>query len=263
MGRKSKFSPEIKLECVQQYISGVGSGELCKQYGILDSKTITKWVGIYRRDGAAGLITPSVNKRYSSELKQKVIAEYRSGQASLSQLCLKYHISAVSVIRRWLKGDTISPCKGGTKTPNRKKNSAKSFTKEQKIEAVKQCLENDKNYQETAHRFGCTYTQIYNWVPASSKIVPPEAFALWNQKGCSCIAGVIVGFAGTSLRGWSAVHSSQEERGAPPVIPLALKDFTEPRTCQGTLRSSPCQNLEPVRPPHCERYDRRRAIRPL
>lgn len=89
MGRKSKFSPEIKLECVQQYISGVGSAELCKQYGILDSKTITKWVGIYRRDGAAGLITPSVNKRYSSELKQKVIAEYRSGQASLSQLCLK------------------------------------------------------------------------------------------------------------------------------------------------------------------------------
>jgi len=164
MGRKSKFSPEIKLECVQQYISGVGSAELCKQYGILDSKTITKWVGIYRRDGAAGLITPSVNKRYSSELKQKVIAEYRSGQASLSQLCLKYHISAVSVIRRWLKGDTISPCKGGTKTPNRKKNSAKSFTKEQKIEAVKWCLENDKDYQKTAHHFGCTYTQIYNWV---------------------------------------------------------------------------------------------------
>ena len=247
MERKSKFSPEIKLECVQQYISGVGSAELCKQYNILDSKTITKWVGIYRRDGAAGLITPSVNKKYSSELKQKVIAEYRSGQASLSQLCLKYHISAVSVIRRWLKGDTISLYKGGTKTPNRKKNSAKSFTKEQKIEAVKQCLENDKNYQETAHRFGCTYTQIYNWVPASSKIVPPEAFALWNQKGCSCIAGVIVGFAGTSLRGWSAVHFSQEERGGSSRhttraqrfhrtqnLPrdASLKPLPEPGTCE-------------------------------
>ncbi|WP_288338824.1 transposase [uncultured Allobaculum sp.] len=165
MGRKSKFSPETKLECVQQYISGVGSGELCKQYGILDPQTITKWVGIYMRDAATGLITPSVNKEYSSELKQKVIAEYRSGQASLSQLCLKYHISAVSVIRDWMKADTISPNKGGTKVANRKKKqSAKSFTKEQKIEAVKWCLENDKDYQKTAHHFGCTYTQIYNWV---------------------------------------------------------------------------------------------------
>ena len=63
MGRKSKFSPETKLECIQQYLSGVGSAELCKQYNILDSKTITKWVGIYRRDGAAGLIIPRVNKK--------------------------------------------------------------------------------------------------------------------------------------------------------------------------------------------------------
>ena len=133
-----------------------------------------------------------------------------------------------------MKADTISPNKGGTIVANRKKKqSAKSFTKEQKIEAVKWCLENDKDYQKTAHHFGCTYTQIYNWDPASSKIVPPEAFALWNQKGCSCIAGVIVGFAGTSLRGWSAVHSSQEERGLLPSYHSRSKISQNPEPAKG------------------------------
>lgn len=182
MGRYSKFSPEFKLKCVQEFIDGDSAIQISQRYNIPGNSTVKDWYQKYRIAGATGLVTSPQNKIYPSEFKQKVILEYYSGNLSLSQLCIKYQISSVSVLRCWLKADNISPDNGETEMADqkKKKHTAKKFTEEQKGEAVKWCLENNRNYQETADRFGCSYTQIYTWV---KKVSQQGLQALEDRRG--------------------------------------------------------------------------------
>ena len=40
----------------------------------------------------------------------------------------------------------------------------KKTTKEERMEIVQYCIDHDRNYKETAVKYGCSYSQVYSWV---------------------------------------------------------------------------------------------------
>ena len=40
----------------------------------------------------------------------------------------------------------------------------KKTTKEERMEIVLYCINHDRNYKETAVKYGCSYSQVYSWV---------------------------------------------------------------------------------------------------
>ena len=42
--------------------------------------------------------------------------------------------------------------------------TSRNTTKEERVQIVKECLENDCNYGETAIKYNVSYQQVYGWV---------------------------------------------------------------------------------------------------
>ena len=56
MGRKPKFPPEIKIDCVERILQGKASRHsMAKELGA-HKKTIQEWIAKYRADGPSGLL---------------------------------------------------------------------------------------------------------------------------------------------------------------------------------------------------------------
>jgi len=101
--RKPKIPSEEKLKAVDSYIKGRGSlRELGKQYGVHHS-CIEKWVARYNAFGAEGLEAAATNRRYPEELKYNAVTAYNSGGRTLSDICIDYKISSISLLQRWIK----------------------------------------------------------------------------------------------------------------------------------------------------------------
>lgn len=163
MPQKTRLSPEGKVSIVEQYLSGkVGPSKIIYEYGITKS-TFYTWVSLYKSRGPEGLV-PAVNARkYSSELKEKVVDEYLQG-SSLQLLCEKYNISNHSIVQKWIKKynnhETFKPQNkgGGCMVKGR------DTTLNERKEIVAYCISHNKNYMECIAKFGVSYQQIYIWV---------------------------------------------------------------------------------------------------
>ena len=83
MARKvKKYSPEIKIQAVEDYKAGKGSLRiLCKKYGIKDHKTLREWVSCYngqkgfrKRSGARGEIYMTKGRKTTQEERAQIVA---------------------------------------------------------------------------------------------------------------------------------------------------------------------------------------------
>lgn len=165
MPHKSRILFEKKIEVVEKYLNGELSATKILQALWIGETTLRRWVISYKANGAEGLISQTKNKKYSVELKQKVVEEYLSGKASLEGLCLKYAISEDHVVRRWIKKynsheDFKQPSNGGAIYMAKGRNT----TLEERIEIVSHCIANNKDYGKTIEQYGVSYQQIYGWV---------------------------------------------------------------------------------------------------
>ncbi|WOO38948.1 helix-turn-helix domain-containing protein [Anaerocolumna sp. AGMB13020] len=70
MGRKAKFSFEIKINIVQRYLSGKTSANHEAQLLGISGTRILEWISLYQSLGEEGLITTSQNTAYSSDTKK-------------------------------------------------------------------------------------------------------------------------------------------------------------------------------------------------
>lgn len=76
MSRKSKFSYEIKLNAVQQYLNGGFSyAQIGKLIGI-SSKNINQWIDSFKLKGPDALEVHRHNQSYTKEFKFKCIKAY-------------------------------------------------------------------------------------------------------------------------------------------------------------------------------------------
>lgn len=87
MGRKAKFSFELKLDIVLQCLNGTTTANHeGKRLGINPSR-IYEWIALYQSLGEDGLITTSKNATYSAALKGNAVSDYLSGKGSYADIC--------------------------------------------------------------------------------------------------------------------------------------------------------------------------------
>jgi len=165
MPQKSRVSSEKKIEVVEKYLRGeMGATQIIDTLETTWS-SLKRWVILYKSQGSKGLIPQSKSKKYSPELKLKVVQDYLSGGSSMKGLCLKYTISDEHVVRQWVKKynsheNFKQPNNGGAIYMAKGRNT----TMDERIEIVSHCIANNKDYGKTIEQYGVSYQQIYGWV---------------------------------------------------------------------------------------------------
>lgn len=98
-------------------------------------------------------------KKYSIELKKKVIKEYEETEISLNELARKYEIKSPKSIREWIRKDTLYGI-NGIESPK-----AKEYPLELKQNVIKYALTEDLNFRELADKFGVRDPKtVSDWV---------------------------------------------------------------------------------------------------
>ena len=171
MGRKPKFSFEVKADIVLRCLNGTTTANReGKRLGI-NSSRIYEWISLYQSMGEAGLITTSKNKVYSVELKASAVSDYLSGKGSYAELCKKYQIRSSSQLRSWImkyNGHEKLKASGTGVAPTMTKGRKTTF--DERIEIVQYCISHTHNYSETAEKFGISYQQARNYTVKYEKI---------------------------------------------------------------------------------------------
>lgn len=164
MSRKKKISFENKLRAVTKYLEGEAScSQLAFQLGV-NPYTIKDWATAYQYQGPEGLKPLKHNPNYSTKFKLKCIEGYLTGEGSLQELARKFGLRSHEQLRQWaLKYNSHKELKDYNPIPAVYHMASRKTTKEERLEIVNYCLGHDSNYKETAQKFGCSYSQVYNW----------------------------------------------------------------------------------------------------
>lgn len=165
MGRKSKVSSEVKITAVEDYLKGEKSVLRISNELSVTKESVRQWIRIYQSIGASGLIHQSKNNTYTKELKISAIKDYLAGKGSLLDISLKYGLRSKSQLETWLmKYNGHEEIKSSGVGGNQIMTKGRKTTLEERIKIVKNCIENDKNFGETAKKFQISYQQVRNWV---------------------------------------------------------------------------------------------------
>lgn len=160
-----KVTYEEKLQAILEYLNEDTSQKaVAKKYGVSQSSFQT-WIRKYESEGADGLKPSTTYKRYSKEIKYSAVLDYLNGTTSQEEICKKYRMSSKTQLQRWILWynghkelkDTRS---GGNKLMIK----ARKTTFDERIEIVKYCIANNKNYALTMEKYNVSYQQIYLWV---------------------------------------------------------------------------------------------------
>lgn len=166
MGRKSKYSKELKLSIVKRYLAGEGSTvSLAKEINTTDT-VVRRWIKKYNAHGDSVFDESNSNPSYTKEFKEMVVLSYLNGEGSYLDLMIKYNIPANATIERWVK-DYNSHIELKDYVPGRKEiymTKSRKVSKEERIEIAKYCIEHDLDYKTTAKVFETTYANVFNWV---------------------------------------------------------------------------------------------------
>ena len=106
--RNHVYSPEIKLQAVQEYLSGKGSqAELSKKYGLRDRRQLQNWLKVYN---AYGDFNSRKNSGGGSYMKQgrdttqderiQIVKDCLASGKNYGEMALKYKVSYQQV-RAW------------------------------------------------------------------------------------------------------------------------------------------------------------------
>ena len=166
MGKKSKYSKEVKIKACKDYEKGHISFE-----GIADKigtthEAVRQWYLTYKEHGPSAFDTSATNQSYSKKFKLAVVEEYTSGKYSMPDLAAKYNIT-YSVVRSWINkwynGIEIKDYdpKGDVYTMKSRKT-----TFEDRLEIVQWVIENNMSYKDAADKYSITYALVYKWTRA-------------------------------------------------------------------------------------------------
>jgi transposase len=156
MERKVKYDYAFKKECVELVLNnGYSSRHVSKLKGP-DESNIRKWVSFYKTYGESGLISCN-NRRYTLDLKLKVLQSIYKDSLSLKEATLRFNISDSSIIIKWQKDFSNFGLKGlYTKTRGRPKSmsnnkperhkSAKPLTREEELLLENKALRCELDY---------------------------------------------------------------------------------------------------------------------
>ena len=164
MDQRIKYSAEEKLKIVEDCLKGKENPNHIETSRGIAEKTVRRWIAKYRAEGPTAFLPTEKNRKYSAELKRKVVEEYLRGKASMLELMAKYAIRAEWQIREWVKiyndrGDFREIVEGGSTTVK-----ARPTTQEERLKIVQDCIEQGMSYSEAAEKYQVSYQQVRNWV---------------------------------------------------------------------------------------------------
>lgn len=162
MPQKGKIGAEEKLRIVESYLAGkMGYRSAYEEAGVNEA-TFRQWLSRYKTEGAVGLI-PSVHKRkYEVEIKKSAVLDYLAGEGSLQEICEKYGIKDRRQLGNWVKvynrHEDFKIQTGGSHMTK-----GRDTTPEERVQIVKECMANGKDYGGTALKYKVSYQQVYTW----------------------------------------------------------------------------------------------------
>lgn len=165
MSKKGRLSAENKILLVKDYLDGRRGYRASYRVAGVNARTFSEWVRLYQTRGSEGLFPPKKKRRYSAELKEKVVKEYLQGGASFSALCIKYDITNHSLVLQWVRrynghGAFESPKSGGEIYMAK----GRRTTFDERAEIVQDCISNGRDYGLAAEKYKVSYQQAYTWV---------------------------------------------------------------------------------------------------
>lgn len=106
--RKRIYSPELKLQAVQDYLSGKGSLiEISKKYGLRDKKQLRNWLKVYNVHGDFNSVKFSGGGSYmkqgrdtTQEERIQIVKDCLASGKNYGEMALKYKVSYQQV-RTW------------------------------------------------------------------------------------------------------------------------------------------------------------------
>ena len=106
--RKHTYSPEVKLQAVQEYLSGKGSqAELSKKYGLRDRKQLREWLKVYNAHGdfnsrknSGGGSCMKQGRSTTQEERIQIVKDCLASGKNYGEMALKYKVSYQQV-RTW------------------------------------------------------------------------------------------------------------------------------------------------------------------
>lgn len=163
MGRKSKYSKEVKIKACKDYEnSNLSFRDIAKMVGTTKS-VVRMWYLKYKEHGPDIFETSNKNRSYSKEFKLQVIGEYSTGNYSQPDLSAKYNIST-GVISNW-----VNKCYNGIeiKDYNPKGDvytmKSRKITFEERLEIVNWVIKNNMSYKNAADKYSINYAVVYKW----------------------------------------------------------------------------------------------------
>lgn len=170
MGRKQKFSKDIKLLAIKQYYDGIKTINELSDELLVSKISLYEWIRNYESMGESAFNTRKRNSSYSFEFKLEVIKAYLNGEGSYPELAKNYKIPSKTIIIQWvskynrdIKIKDYNP-KGYVYMAKSRKVSY-----EEKIEIVEWTIKNNLEYKLAAEKFETSYMQVYNWVKKYNK----------------------------------------------------------------------------------------------
>lgn len=149
MGKRAEIDERDRLTLIKECLAKrMRIREAARRAGV-HSSTMQKWISHYKAEGETGLQDGNKDQRsYSEEIKQKAVKDYVSGGGSLLSVASRYNIRSESLLLRWVKAYN---CHGEiTQKYGGKAMARKRYTLEDRIQAVKEHLEQGKGILEIA-----------------------------------------------------------------------------------------------------------------
>lgn len=160
---KSRHSIEQKLSALRMMEEETYTWKEIREAHDVSRHTLQVWKVKFDTGGIDALKESKTWRPYTKEQKIAAVRDYLNGSTRMEVLS-KHHISSWSVLYRWIRKYT-----GHSELTDSRKGMGLAMTKgrtttlEERIEIVRYCLENGRNYQRTAETFAVSYQQVYGW----------------------------------------------------------------------------------------------------
>lgn len=157
------MSLEEKVKLLEECINGrIRQREAARRAGVTIG-SIQRWLSHYRTGGKAALEHSGRRRVYSKETKRSAVEEYLCGSGSLLSISEKYQISTPSLLLEWVQ---VYHRHNNTQTEEGEIVMAgrRTYTLEERVQIVKEHLEDGKTISELAVEHGLGYRLVYDWV---------------------------------------------------------------------------------------------------
>ncbi|GGE57282.1 transposase [Pullulanibacillus camelliae] len=162
---KRGYTVEFKYNVINAYKNRDCSiKDFCLKFKI-GKRSLMKWLDLYENYGVDGLKASKTWKQYSKVLKEAAVRDYLSGKHSKYEIVKMYQISSDSVLQKWInKYNSHRELKDTSKGRTSSMTKGRKTTWEERLDIIKYCLRNKKDYQKTAEIYEVSYQQVYSWV---------------------------------------------------------------------------------------------------